>query len=131
VPGSSMPGPNGLEISRDGRWLYVGGWGSQSVVRLSRGQTPVKKDSVAVGFYVDNVRWAPDGSLLAAGQGGTSPSQVSHVARVNTTTMTSQELVRYPFSDMFAMGTVAIQVGREIWVGTYRGNRIAIFPARP
>ncbi len=131
VPGSSMPGPNGLEISRDGRWLYVGGWGSQSVVRLSRGQTPVKKDSVAVGFSVDNVRWAPDGSLLAAGQGGTSPSQVSHVARVNTTTMTSQGLVRYPFSDIFAMATVAIQVGREIWVGTYRGDRIAIFPEAP
>jgi hypothetical protein len=131
VPGSSLPGPNGLEISRDGRWLYVGGWGSESVVRLSRGQTPVKKDSVPVGFNVDNIRWAPDGSLLAAGQGGTAPSQASHVARVNTRTLTSQELVRYPFSDTFTMGTVAIQVGREIWVGTYRGNRIAIFPARP
>ena len=83
VPGSSLPGPNGLEISRDGRWLYVGAWGSESVVRLSRGQTPVRKDSVPVGFHVDNVRWAPDGSLLAAGQGGTAPSQASHVARVN------------------------------------------------
>jgi hypothetical protein len=129
VPGSSLPGPNGLEISSDRRWLYVGGWGSQSVVRLSRGQTPVTKESVDVGFRVDNVRWAPDGSLLAAGQGGTAPSQTSHVARVNTKTMTSQELVRYPFSDVFSMGTVAIQIGREIWVGTYRGNRIAVFPA--
>jgi hypothetical protein len=131
VPGSSLPGPNGLEISRDERWLYIGGWGSESVVRLSRGQSPVKKESVAVGFRVDNVRWAPDGSLLAAGQGGTAPSQASHVARVNMTTMTSRELVRYPFSDVFAMGTVAIEVGREIWVGTYRGNRIAIFPGTP
>jgi len=131
VPGSSLPGPNGLEISPDGRWLYVGGWGSESVVRLSRGQTPVKKDSVPVGFRVDNIRWAPDGSLLAAGQGGTAPSQASHVARVNTTTMTSRELVRYPFSDTFSMGTVAIQVEREIWIGTYRGDRIAIFPVLP
>ena len=131
VPGSSLPGPNGLEISRDGRWLYVGAWGSASVVRLSRGQTPVKKDSVDVGFRVDNVRWAPDGTLLAAGQGGTAPSQTSHVARVNTTTMTSRELVRHPFGDVLRMGTVAIEVGREIWVGTYQGNRIVIFPATP
>lgn len=50
VPESSLPGPNGLEISADGRWLYVGAWGSESVVRLSRGQTPVKKESVSVGF---------------------------------------------------------------------------------
>ncbi len=118
-----------MEISRDERSLYVGAWGSQSVVRLSRGQTPVTKESVSVGFRVDNVRWAPDGTLLAAGQGGTAPSQASHVARVNMTTMTSRELVRYPFGDVFSMGTVAIQVGREIWVGTYRGNRIAVFPA--
>lgn len=129
VPGSESAGANGLEMSKDGKWLYIGEWGTQSVVRLSRGQSPVKKDSVAVGFRVDNVRWAPDGSLLAAGQGGTAPSQTSNVARVNTTTMKSQELVRYPYSDTFSLGTVAIQVGREIWVGTVRGDRIAVFPA--
>jgi sugar lactone lactonase YvrE len=129
VPGSESPGANGLEISKDGKWLYIGAWGSQSVVRLSRGQSPVKKDSVAVGFRVDNVRWAPDGSLLAAGQGGTAPSQTSNVAKVNVTTMKSQELVRYPYSDVFGLGTVAIQVGREIWVGSVRGDRIAVFPA--
>ena len=78
---------------------------------------------------MDNVRLMPDGSLLAAGQGGTAPSQTSHVARVDLTAMKSRELVRYPFSDTFSMGTVAIQVGREIWVGSVRGDRIAIFPA--
>jgi len=129
VPGSELAGPNGLEISKDGKWLYIGAWGSQAVVKLSRGQTPVKKESVPVGFRVDNVRWAPDGSLLAAGQGGTAPSQTSHVAKVNVTTMKSQELVRYPYNDSFGVGTVAIQVGREIWMGSVRGDRIAIFPA--
>ena len=129
VPGSEVAGPNGLEISKDGKWLYIGAWGNQAVVKLSRGQSPVKKESVAVGFRVDNVRMAPDGSLLAAGQGGTAPSQTSHVAKVDLTAMKSRELVRYPFSDTFSMGTVAIQVGREIWVGSVRGDRIAIFPA--
>ena len=47
VPGSESAGPNGLEISEDGKWLYIGGWGSQSFIRLSRGQTPVKRDSVS------------------------------------------------------------------------------------
>src|ERR1700674_5550287 len=92
VPGSESAGPNGLEISKDGKWLYIAGWGSQSVIRLSRGQTPVKKDSVAPASRVDNLRWAPDGSLVAAGQGGTAPSQTSHIAKVNPTAMTFQEL---------------------------------------
>jgi len=128
VPGSEAAGPNGLEISKDGKWLYIGGWGSQSVIRLSRGQTPFKRDAVSVGFRVDNLRWAPDGALLAAGQGA-APSQTSNVARVDPNTMKFQELVRYPNSDVFSAGTVAIQIGKELWVGSVRGDRIAIFPA--
>jgi len=129
VPGSESAGANGLEISKDGKWLYIGGWGSQSVIRLSRGLTPVKRDSVPAGFRVDNVRMMPDGSILAAGQGGAAPAQTSHVGRWNPKTMKFQELIRYPYGDAFSFGTVAIQVGKEIWVGAVRGDRIAVFPA--
>jgi hypothetical protein len=41
--------------------------GASLFIRLSRRQTPIKKDSVPVGFRLDNLRWAPDGALLAAG----------------------------------------------------------------
>ena len=129
VPGSESAGANGLEISNDGKWLYIGGWGSQSVIRLSRGQTPVKRDSVPAGFRVDNVRMTPDGSILAAGQGGAAPAQTSHVGRWNPKTMKFRELIRYPYGDAFSFGTGAIQVGKEIWVGAVRGDRIAVFPA--
>ena len=76
VPGSETNGPNGLVVSPDGRWFYIGGWGTQSLIRLSRGQTPVQKDAVDVGFHIDNVRWAPDGSLLAAGHLGDAPESI-------------------------------------------------------
>ncbi len=128
VPGSELAGPNGLEISKDGKWLYIGGWGSQSFIRLSRGQTPVKKDSVSVGFRVDNLRWAPDGTLLAAGQGEIAPSQTTNVVKVNPATLKFEELIRHPDIDGFGVSTVAIQVGKELWLGSVRGDRIAIFP---
>ena len=131
VPGSESAGPNGLEISKDGKWLYIGGWGSQSVIRLSRGQTPLKRDSIPAGFRVDNLRWAPDGARLAAGQGGTAPSQTSHVGKLNPTTMKFEEIVRYPYGSAFSVGTVAIQVRNEIWLGSVRGDRIAVFPSTP
>ena len=127
VPGTEAAGPNGLEISKDGKTLYIGGWGSQSVIRVSRGQTPTKKDAVPVGFRVDNLRWASDGSLLAAGQGGTAPSQTSNVAKVDPNTLTVKELIRYPYNDVFRGSTTAIQIGKEIWVSSH-GERIAIFP---
>ena len=29
----------------------------------------------------------------------------------------------------FEAGTVAVQIGKELWVGSFRSDRIAIFPA--
>jgi hypothetical protein len=131
VPGSESAGPNGLEISDDGKLLYIGEWGKQAVVRLSRGLTPVKRDTVPVGFRVDNVRWAPDRTLLAAGQGGTAPSQTSNVAKVNAKSLKVQQLVSQPYGDVLTAGTVAIQIKKELWMGSVRGDRLVIFPATP
>jgi hypothetical protein len=130
IPGSEAAGANGLEISKDGKSLYVAAWGSQSFFRVSRGQTPVKRDEVPLGFRVDNVRWAPDGSLLAAGQGGVAPMQYSVVVKIDPASLKADEIIRHPNSDLFGAGTVAVQVGKEIWVGSFRGDRIAVFPVR-
>ena len=129
IPGSEAAGANGLEISKDGKWLYVAAWGSQSFFRMSRGQTPLKRDEIPLGFRVDNIRWAPDGSIFAAGQGGTAPMQTSNVVKINPTTLKVQEIIRHPNSNEFGAGTVAVQIGKEIWVGSFRGDRIAIFQA--
>ncbi len=143
VPGSEDIGPNGLEISRDGEWFYVGGYGAQSLIRLSRRQTPVQKASVAVGFHIDNVRWGQNGAILAAGHLGPTRASIgecirdgrcagvtSHVSEVDLESLTAREIVRYPSDDLLILGTVAIQVDDEIWMGGVAGgDRIARFPA--
>ena len=100
---------------------------------------PYGKDSVEVGFNIDNVHWAPDGTLLAAGHRAPTPRRVgecigrqtcegitSHVARVDTQALTSQEIFTYPTNDSLILGTVAIEVGDELWVGGVAGGtRIA------
>jgi sugar lactone lactonase YvrE len=145
VPGSEMAGPNGIVASDDGRWLYIGGWATQSLIRLSRGQTPPQISSVDVGHHVDNVRWATDGSLLAAGHVGETPTAIfqclgqgqgcdgvsSMVTRVDPELLTAREIIRYPSNDLLILGTVAIEVGDEIWVGGIAGGtRIARFARR-
>jgi hypothetical protein len=130
VPGSEASGANGLELSKDGKWYYIAEWGSQKFMRLSRGQASIKRDEIPVGFRIDNLRWAPDDSLLAAGQEGTRPNGTTHVIKINPNAMKFQEIIREPYTDAFAGGTVAIQVGNEIWVGVSgNGERIARFPA--
>ena len=81
-----------------------------------------------MGFRVDNIRWAPDGSIFATGQGGMAPMQTSNIVKIDPDTLKVQEILRQPNSPEFGAGTVAIQIGRELWVGSFRGDRIAIFP---
>ena len=128
VPGSQMPGPNGLVASADGRWFYIGGWSDQALVRLSRGQSPIQIDSAAVGFNVDNVRWGNDGNIVVAGhvtrcdESSDCELAVARVAKVNPNTLHVQQLVDYKGNDFFRLGTVAIEVDDEIWVGGIRGT---------
>ncbi len=141
VPGSESQGPNGIETSKDGRWLYINLWPARKVMRLSRNQTPMVKDVIDVQFQPDNLRWQPDGTLLAAGHGGPTtprvieclmkvcPDAASVVARIDPNTFKAQEIIRYPANEKFYSSTVALQVGAEIWIGTITGDRIARYPA--
>jgi sugar lactone lactonase YvrE len=129
VPGSEAAGANGLEISEDGRWLYVAAWGSQSFFRLSRGEAKAAREEVPLGFRVDNIRWARDGSILAAGQGGAPGAQATIVVKIDPKTLAVREVLRRADVAGFSAGTVAVEVGRDYWVGSFRGDRLAIFPA--
>ena len=128
-----------------GRFGACGGGGTQSLIRLARGQTPPEVSSVDVGHHIDNVRWAPDGSLLAAGHVGETQASImqclgqgrgcdsvrSMVTRVDPERLTAREIIRYPSNDLLILGTVAIEVGGEIWVGGIAGGtRIARFTLR-
>jgi hypothetical protein len=51
------------------------------------------------------------------------------VTKIDPNTLKVRDIVRYPYNDVFNFSTGAIQVGREIWVGSVRGDKIARFPA--
>jgi hypothetical protein len=130
VPGSEAAGANGLEISDDGKWHYVAAWGSQSFFRLSRGTATPERDEIRLGFRVDNIRWGKDGSLYAAGQTGSRevPDTSTVVVKINPETLAVREVYRRPDDASFRAGTVAVEVGNELWVGSYLGDRIAVVP---
>ncbi len=131
IAGTEDTTPNGLEISPDGRWLYIAGWRGEKLTRLSRGRTPLQKDVVAVPFRPDNLRSVDGGAvLLAAGHGdyGT-PQETSNVATIDPETLEVRRIFRHPRIEGFASSTAAIRIGGEIWLGTNRGGMIAYFPA--
>jgi hypothetical protein len=130
VPGSEAAGANGIELSDDGKTIYMAAWGSQSFIRLTRGATPPKRDEIPLGFRVDNIHFARDGTLLAAGQITDPASRSSRVVKVDPKTLAIFDVLTRPDDATFAGNTTAIEVGNDLWLGSYRGDRIAIVPAR-
>jgi hypothetical protein len=122
VPGSEASGANGIELSDDGKTIYMAAWGSQSFIRLSRGANPPKREEIPLGFRIDNIHWAKDGKLLGAGQVG----QDWRVVKIDPKTLKVETLYSQDDKPGFGGGTVAMEVGDKLWIGSYRGDRIAI-----
>jgi hypothetical protein len=133
VPGGEAARINGLEISKDGKAFYIAGWGDQTMIRLQRGQAPGKRDVLQMPFRIDNLRLMPDGALFAAGHGGKAlcscPEETWHIGKIDPNALRVQEILKLPYAKGFGAATVAVQIGKEIWIGTNRGERIGHFPA--
>ena len=124
VPGSEASGANGVELSDDGKTLYIAAWGSQSFIRLSRGAATPAREEIPLGFRIDNIHWAKDGTLLGAGQVG----QDWRVVKIDAKTLKVTTVYSQDDKPGFGGGTVALEVGDTLWVGSYRGDRIAVIP---
>ena len=126
VPGSETSGANGIELSDDGKTIYAAAWGSQSFFRLSRGTNPPVRTEIDLGFRIDNIHWARDGKLLGAGQAGSD----WRVVKIDPVTLKVEQIHSQPDVPGFGGGTVAMEVGKSLWIGSFRGDRIAIVPRR-
>ena len=70
--------------------------------------------------------------LIGAGQqmgpDGAAPV-ASRVIKIDPKTLKVQDVVKLPVNDAFDMATGAIQIGKQIWIGSVRGEKLAIVPA--
>lgn len=144
VPGSAgMSGPNGVIVSPDGHEVYVGVWSGHEVARISRGVAHPKMDTVATGILTDNLRWAADGRTILVGGQDAAVKQVIEcfesstvncnvpfkIDRMNPTTLKLTTIVKSGVYGVMGAGTGAIDVNHQIWVSSFRADRIGIFPA--
>ena len=138
VPGSGAPFPNGLAISADGRDLYLNSYAGGEVRRISRELGEV----VARGAVArpDNLSWSPDGRLLVASHVGSMIDLLQcmefasgacplafEVLYLDPVSLES-ELVYATEGAPMGAGTVAVEVGGEIVIGSFAGDRILRVP---
>jgi DNA-binding beta-propeller fold protein YncE len=137
IAGTDLSGANGIEVSRDGRSLYVAAWGTQELVRFSNINGSLQKNVVKVDFSPDNIRWAPDGTLLVAGQNTTAATKGGipgfkgwTVAKLDPKTMKLIEIVKDEGESPLQNASVAIDVDGTLWIGVYRGDCIGYKPMK-
>lgn len=139
--GPDLSGANGIAVSPADGAIIVSEWSARRVWRLSA-QGAVEA-CAPVDFLPDNLRWADDGALLLAGQvarpeavfgcearGEACPLAYA-VVRVAPVTLAVTPLLRVGHREAHAAGfggaTGALQVGTEIWIASFTGERIARF----
>jgi hypothetical protein len=140
VPGAGINSANGVAVSKDGRWVYIGGWGSRCIKKVSRGGGPVQSQVVNTEILTDNLTWTSDGRLLAAGAFNTTVEDFiaghfspelrllfpSRVLRVDPDSLAIETVVEYG-PEAFGAGTTGLHVSEEIWVGAARDQGLARF----
>ena len=139
VAQSEGSGPNGIAVSTDGRDLYFAEWAGRRLVRLRRdGEgTVTGRDAVDLDHHPDNITWTRNGELLVTGQagpigevlgcGGTENGTCAlpfSVVEVGSGTLDVRVVIDHPATAQGA-GTVALEVGDEVLIGTFDGDRIA------
>lgn len=143
LPGTELPGNNGLETSRDDSEFFVIAFGWRSVVVFSRADPshPLRR-ATAPGFMPDNIHWV-DGKLLLAGMqydepacggirkiiNGKADEMRCHrgytVAQLDSDSM-EYSLVAYAEPDQDFNGVSAASiVGGELWLASYQSDRVA------
>jgi sugar lactone lactonase YvrE len=137
IAGTDLSGANGIEASKDGKTLYVAAWGSQELVRFSQIDGAIQKTVVKVDFSPDNLRWAPDGTILIGGQnmsagapGGFSAFRGWTVAKLDPATMKVTELLKDKGESPLQNVSAAIDVDGALWLGAFSGERIAYKPGK-
>ncbi|MFY9351065.1 MAG: hypothetical protein WBL20_03880 [Sphingobium sp.] len=144
LPGTELPGNNGLETARDDSGFYVIAFGLRQVVAYARRDTRQPLWRVeATDFMPDNIHWDGDRLLLAGmardepGCGGerkiidgVADAMLCHrawrVAQLDPATRRMSVLASGPADTVFNGLSAAVIVDGRLWLGSYQADRIAI-----
>jgi len=132
VPGTELSGDNGLLVSKDGHTLYVNDFGRKQVYKVPLDRSG-EITHVDTDFRPDNLRWAPDGKIIATGQfvdlNNRNDLHGWAAVKIDPDTLKAEPYLKVPGSAAFDNGTTTLAVGKDLYIGTYRGDRVEVIPA--
>jgi hypothetical protein len=149
VEGTELPANNGIEVSADGRELYVASSGLQTIVAFSH-TNPARqlRTTRPLPFTPDNVHLGADGRLLTAGMANDVPEcggppgpqhdltklaacpRPTIAVAIDPETMRDTVIATTPADAKFSNATMVLTAAGQAWIGTFSGDKIARAPLR-
>jgi len=129
VPGTELSGPNGIEISPDGKTMYVAVTGAQQVNKYSLGDEPKLIGTAKLDIRPDNVHWGPNGKLLAGG-GVAAPASPGggsagwQVVSIDPASMDANTVLVMDGKSPIPTISVGTRADGAIWVGSFSGDKV-------
>ena len=145
IAGTELPYANGIEVSADGQEIFVASSGEFTVTAFSN-TNPAERLRVSepMAIVPDNLHMGSDGRLITAGLvadddvcGNVSGPEVFSleefaacprpfiVEALNPQTLEIEDIAVGAANPAFSNITMAIEIGGELWIGTFSGDRIA------
>jgi hypothetical protein len=145
IEGTEMPYANGIELSDDGKEFYIASSGLLKVLAFANSNpTRMLRSTEQFSIIPDNLHRGDGGKLITAGLAiddpvcGNVPLSLEFdldvfascprpftVLAVDPQTMQTNTLASSPAQQHFSNITMALEVGAELWLGTFAGDRIA------
>ncbi len=140
VEGTRSNFPNGIELSPDGRTIYLNVYLAGEVRRIDRDSGELQ--ATAAVASPDNIRWSADGSrLLVASHTGSFMQMMScqrievgacplafEIVSLDPQTLERKTLFAHEGRPMGA-ATVALELGGQLYLGSFKGDRLIHIPA--
>ena len=139
VPGTAAPFPNGIEISPDGKSIYLNAYLADEVRKIDR--TSGELRAVASVASPDNTRWSADGRrLFVASHTGPFSDMIRcqriergacplafEIVALDPESLTRETVLAHEGPPLGA-ATVAVDVDGALYIGSFKGDRLARFP---
>ena len=132
IEGTQLAGNNGIELSRDGKALYVGA--VQTLTKFSNTSPAVRLKSIRLkGGWFDNIHWVgsrliatgPRTDLCPPASDGVPCAKGYRVMEIDPETLNVTVIAEGEGIQAFSVASTGVFVGKTLWLGSYAADRAA------
>lgn len=135
LQGTELNGNNGIELSHDGKYIYVAHMQGMSKLTNANPAKPVATAWLDYGL-ADNLHWDGErlvtaGSMLKNCHQGVRPDCLDgfHISHIDPESLETRPVIQGSYTDKFSGVSTVLPLGDTFWLGSFYRDRVAYFRA--